>query len=459
MPEKSEAEAKSDRAKVAASTIVYFNLLDGSYLYPMGERFVSLKKTEIFTQLTTLGLTRTDWLDAKAGRLDCFEWVLWKSREENMIDYAGALAGHQCGIFTDGSGRKYLVTDEAAGVFDKLGKDPEPEFFQEFLKELLPGDQCVMFCHWLAISLRSLRNGDMRPGQAVVLAGPASCGKSLAQSIVTEIFGGRAANPFRYMMELTPFNKDLAGAEHWQIEDPSTTTDIRSRRNFGAKLKEATVNRDFSIHAKTKDALTLPIFRRVTISVNDEPENLAIIPPLEASMDDKLFLFHCAPASKCFDPFRSKNGDLDRAAVWAHVREEIPAIRAWLLRAFTRVPKGMQDDRFGIKAWHHPELREELMGLSPETRFLQLIDDVLFTAKEAGEVFTPFNGKSSDLEKELRKSEVAFEVEKILRFTGACGTYLGKLAKSNAVRISKRKVHGGTAIWTIKPPQQTNAEN
>lgn len=428
---------------------LFFDIRDGSYLYELSGRFVALGKSDLCVHLKKdHGLE-----DGTRDGISNFHHILYRTQKEKQIDYAGGLAGHRRGIFADGSGRKYLVTDEANGVFDEPVKD-EPAFFPGFIQELLPGDQMEYVCHWLAIALRSLRKGDFRPGQVCIFAGPAGCGKSLLQQIITEIFGGRSSNPFRYMMELTQFNKDLCGAEHWQIEDPATTTDIRTRRQFGAKLKEATVNRDFSIHAKGKDALTLPLFRRVTISVNDEPENLAVCPPLDPSIEDKVFLFHCAKAEKCFEPFRDKQGEVDRAAVWQAVTKEIPQVRAWLLREYKNkgIPKDFKDDRFGIRAWHHPDLLAELVALAPETKFLQLIDDALFPIPKDGEIQRgEWTGKSSDLEKELRKSEVSFEVEKILRFVGACGSYLGKLAKSQPKRISKR-VSGGYATWTIQPP-------
>ena len=438
---------KTEDRKPPKHVEVFFDVRDGSYWYRLNGRFISLKKTDLFMHLRALGLCENFYFEGQRE----IEWPLYNAQLTRMIDYAGALAGHRTGIFSDGSGRKYLVTDEPAGVFDKMEKNPNPEFFSEFIFELLPEGQAEMFLTWLAISLKSLRRGDFRHGQAVVLAGPAGCGKSLLQSIITEVFGGRSASPFRYMMELTQFNKDLCGAEHWQIEDPASTTDIRTRRQFGAKLKEATVNRDFSIHAKGKDALTLPLFRRVTISVNDEPENLAVVPPLDNSIEDKIFLFHCSQAQKCFKQFRDKQGEIDRAKTWAQVQKEIPEIRAWLLENYTTVAPKFRDDRFGIKAWHHPSLRAELVSLAPETRLLQLVDDALFSGDG---IQLKFDGKSSDLEKQLRKSEVSFEVEKILRYPGACGSYLGKLSKSHPERISKR-VNTGNAFWTIQPPETT----
>ena len=460
------SDQKTAERKPPVHIEVFSDARDGAFWLNVNGRFVALKKSELKMHLTSKGMSERNWHDAELGRLDEFSWILWNSQRERLIDYAGPLAGHRKGIFNDGSGRRYLITDEAAGIWEKLD-DSVPKFFRQFVEELLPEGQNEYFCHWLAIALRSLRRGDFRPGQVVVLAGPASCGKSLMQAIITEIFGGRSASPFRYMMDLTQFNKDLCGAEHWPIEDPPSTTDIRTRRQFGAKLKEATVNRDFSIHAKGKDALTLPIFRRLTISVNDEPENLAVIPPFDPSIEDKIFLFQCAQANKCFAPFRAdasqpvlkgkkkviSTEEIDRKSVWQAITAEIPAVRAWLLREFKKVPPSFRDDRFGIRSWHHPELKRELVSLAPETRLIQLIDDALYS--EAGP-HSDFDGKSSELEKLLRKSEVAFETEKILRYVGACGSYLGRLAKSHADRVSKRVLDGHT-LWTIKPPSKTKA--
>jgi len=439
------AKAKEDKPPTQVE--VFFDSRDGAYWYKLHGRYVALKRTDLYMHLRAIGLRDDLFFDGQRE----IDWPLWRAQMERMVDYAGSLAGHRVGLFSDGSGRKSLVTDEACGVWEKPAKG-EPKFFKAFILELLPEGQHEYFLTWLALGLQSLRRGDFQPGQTVILAGPAQCGKSLLQNIITEILGGRSANPFRYMMELTQFNKDLIGSEHWQIEDPATTTDIRTRRQFGAKLKEATVNRDMSVHAKGKDALlNLPLSRRVSISVNDESENLAIVPPLDPSIEDKVFLFHCARAEKCFDPFRTKGGEFNREKVWATILEEVPLIRAWLLAEFVRVPKHLRDDRFGVKAWHHPTLKAELIALAPETRLLQLIDDGHFTGDGP---HTTLKAKSSEIEKLLRKSEVAFEAEKVLRFIGACGSHLGRLVKSQPQRVSKH-IKDGYALWEIKPPSST----
>lgn len=419
---------------------VFYDVRDGQYWFRLSGRFVKLGSRDLTLHLKARGFSDLYYHEG----LPETDWVRFNAQRNAQVDYAGQLAGHRCGVFTSSTGRRMLVTDEAAGVWDEMPAKPKrPTWFFRFVQELLPGEQWLFFCHWLRVYLESIRAGDFRPGQVVVLAGPAGCGKSLLQLIATEVMGGRAAAPFGYFTGKTNFNFDLAGAEHWMIEDPSSTTDIRTRREVGAKLKEATVNRDYPVHQKGKDALLMTLLRRITLSVNDEPENLCVIPPLDDSLLDKIFLLKCDIAE--VGP--------DRAKTWATILREIPAIRAWLLGGLIPLPREHQDNRFGVRAWQHPELLQHLSDLSPEARLLMIVDHVLFEQVKPEDRDTPFFGKSIELEKALRSSSFTFTVEQLLKSPNACGTYLSRLAKKLPDRISSRKRDGAT-VWQILPPSQ-----
>ena len=427
---------------------LYFDIRDESYWFKINGNFSPLKKSNIQMEFRTMGL-RDDLYHDGLREID---WPLWNAMKSKRINFAGSLAGHRVGIFSDGSGRQYLVTDEARGVFDEPAKKiVDPEFFREFVAELLPGEQADYFFHWLAIALRSLRRGDHRPGQVVVLAGPVQCGKSLMQHIITEIFGGRGASPMRYMMEETAFNKDLAGAEHWAIEEPKTSTDTRTRVQFGNSIKECFNNRDFSIHAKGKEAITLPIWRRGSISLNNDPELLMVLPPLNGSVDDKMMLFECGVVAKALEPF-TVAGEQDRQAIWKRIIEEVPHIRAWLLKHFKTVPAAKRDNRFGIRAYHHPELRKELVAFTPEMRLLNIIDEGFFN--DDGASHRSKVGRAMALEKLLRESPVGFEADKLLRYANQFASLLGKLHKLHPERVSKSPPNDGYVTWTINPPSK-----
>ena len=81
------------------------------------------------------------------------------------------------------------------------------------------------------------------------------------------------------------------------IADEVPFQDIKSRRVFGSKIKDVTVNYIHTCHGKYANAVPLKPCWRLTISVNDEEENLAMLPPLDASIKDKIMLFKVAPAT------------------------------------------------------------------------------------------------------------------------------------------------------------------
>ena len=437
----SETKPKARPPRKLPPFELFFDSRGGGYFHRIQSRFVALGASDVRLHLLARGFSKDQYKDG----LREIDWPLWNAQMNHLVDYAGGLAGHRVGLFRSTSGKAFLVTDEPPGVWDKIPEHfKKPAWFLHFIQALLPEDQWLFVCHWLRIALESMRRGDFRPGQVLILAGAYQSGKSLLQAIITEILGGRSANPFRYMMDKSQFNYDLAGAEHWMIEDPGCSTDMRTRRAFGAKLKECTVCKDFSIHQKGKDALLLAVFRRVSLSVNDEPENLAVVPPLDSSILDKIFLLLCS---------RVEIGE-DRKAIWDTVLAEVPLIRAWLLRRLPALPADLNDARFGVKAWQHPHLLCALADLSAESRLLALIDHVVFDRAKVGEELSFWTGMALDLEHKLRSSPFYFDVEKLLRYSNACGVYLARLSKAHPDRVSSRVKHGRT-VWDIKAPCTT----
>ena len=416
----------------------FFDLKRGEYWMELNPgRFVSMGASDLKLHLRRNGL-RKDTFDTTG--LNDLERAIAVCQIERWIDYAAPLSGHRPGMFKSGSGRRVLVTEAVKLPEAKRGSCSR---FMAYLDDLfadadhgdIQRDVCLA---WLKCARESFLAGDFRPGQMLVLAGPSGCGKSLFQLLVTEWLGGRVGLPFRYMNAETPFNADLASAEHLMLEDKGAASfDIRTRRKFGESVKDFVVCSQMSIHDKGIKAEVLATFRRVTMSINDEPENLLSCPPLDPSIQDKIIILKCVDAGL--------SGS--RATIWKQLTSELPAL-AWHLDRW-KLPPEMCDRRYGVKAWHHPELLEGLQSLSDETRLLSLIDQVLFT----GQLLDgPWTGTSEKLEAELVGSAMGFAATKILgKFTGACGTYLGRL-KGKTDRITSKKLHG-TTVWAIRSPE------
>jgi hypothetical protein len=366
--------------------------------------------------------------EAYADGLNEVERALWVSQRDRHCHYAGPLAGHGTGSFQTDDGRRILVTSSARFAKPKQGKC---EWFEQFFEQLL-GEQASHFLTWLALRIRALESGSFSPGQLASLAGPSGCGKSLCQDIVTVCLGGRVASPYDYMTGETQFNADLAEAEHWKIEDKACSTDIRKRRAFGGAIKEACYTRTLRVRGLHCKAVLLPTSRTLTLSVNDETENLMIHPPLDESLIDKVNLYHCTPADV---------GD-DQKRTWSTVMAQLPAF-LWNLSRLT-VDKKWKCPRSGQKSFQAADLLEVLTAAAPESRLLALIDQALFADNHA----PVWTGTAEQLEKELRGSEFAFAVEKLLYFSSASGVYLARLGATLPRRVNGVKLRGKT-VWTL----------
>ena len=394
--------------------------------------------------------------DAK-GSISPQDAAILELQQDRNVMWSGPLAGYKTGFY-EMSGTRVLVTtspriiEPAAGDWDML---------RGIIAGLLgdrDGEQVPYFLAWLKLGYEALRAGKCLPGQAVVFVGPHECGKSLLQHVVTVVLGGRAAKPYQVMSGGTAFNADLFGAEHLMVEDEQPSTDIRARRAFGAQIKSVTVNVDQRLHAKHRDALVLRPFWRLTVSLNDEPENVMVLPPMDDSLEDKVFLFK---ATRRELPMPTATA-VDRAAFWDKIVSQIPAMLADLVKM--KIPAEMRSERFGVQHYHHPEILRILDDLAPETRLLDLLDAVLFTESAPGPLGGPvskaneyFDGTSAEIEKLLTGcSGFDHEARRLLAWSGACGTYLGRLAKQRPERVRQMRT-ADARLWRILPPAAADA--
>lgn len=355
--------------------------------------------------------------------------VLLEAQTDRYVDYAGPLSGYPVGLVVTKDGKRILVTSQAAPLLVKPGK---LKWIETYFAELFGPEQTHHVLLWLKFALQSLHKRDFRPGQMLVLCGESGCGKSLFQALVTAFLGGRASSPWRYMVGLTQFNSDLAETEHLYIEDQSEGLDLRTRRKLGDAIKQMVVVENWSVHAKGRKAITLAFYRRITMSVNDQPERVCVLPPMDDDLADKISLLHCTKA---------KSLSADKLENWANIERELPALRA-MVQSMS-VPKAMRDDRYGVASYHNPEILDMLSGTAPEVRLLEFIDQTVL------QKCSEWSGSATELEQALTQSNFGFSVQKLLSFSSACGTYLARLKTKFPEQFQCVKNNGKT-VWTIK---------
>lgn len=345
------------------------------------------------------------------------------------VSYAGPLAGYEPGIIEQGNAR-ILVTQGPNLITPEKGEWP---LLKQLLQNLLGDEQLVFLYGWLQQGLRGLYEGTHKKGQCLVIAGPADCGKSFLQNRITTIFGGRASKPFLFMSGGTAFNRELLGTEHLQIEDEASQADTGSRKNLGSYVKSFVVNELQFCHGKNREAVNLaPRLRRLTMTTNDDPEDLHVIPPIRDSLVDKFILL------------KARDGKIPREdgeLFLLRVERELPFFVNFLLNEFV-IPEHLQSRRFGITHYHNPELLAAINDMEPEAEVLFYIDNYFFAG--------PHKTWAGSCQKFIEDMEF-FVGNSVLRLLGnptRVGKLLSRLSKLHPHRFIRDKAKKGR-FWEI----------
>jgi hypothetical protein len=181
-----------------------------------------------------------------------------------------------------------------------------------------------------------------------------------------------SSKPYQFMMGHTQFNSHMFGAEHLMLEDEAESVDIRSRRHFAANIKTILTGRDQNCHAKHREALILNPLWRMSLSLNDDPERLQVLPPLDIDVRDKIIVLKVIKSRM---PMPTGSPELD-ARFWNQLILELPAFLHHLEQ--WQVPSELADSRYGITPYQHPEIVEKLEQTTPELKLLEFIDGEIF---------------------------------------------------------------------------------
>ena len=400
--------------------------------------WLSLSESQFKKELAHRGMRPKKEKGENVSEADQF---IIRLRDTRDVDYVGSLAGYPSGLY-EIEERRILVTDSPVII------QPSPGTWENidaivsglFLDERY--NQRDYFFAWLKIAYESLQTNKLRPGQVLAMCGPHNCGKSLLQLLITRILGGRSAKPYDFMVDSTSFNSEMFKAEHLCIEDESASTDIRARRAFGAQIKQISACYTQRCHKKNHEALTLTPFWRLTISINDEPENLMVLPPIDDSIEDKIIILRAASFPM---PMPSETNE-EQQALWKQLISELPSfldfLRNW------QIPDLVRGQRYGVTHFHHPELLQTIDSMAPEHSLLTMIDTVLFDSPMSA----PWTGTSEDLKRLIYTNDsLSSDAHKLLNWTHAAGTYLGRLAKKLPQRISCVRTRNNR-VWTIESP-------
>jgi hypothetical protein len=380
--------------------------------------------------------------------------VMLSVRDLNSVAWVGNCGGVPPQLMSM-NGKEILILEGPKLVEPEKG---DFKIIKSILLDLLGEEQLEYFNGWMKCGLESLqkvyRGKEGRPGQFVALVGPRGGGKNLVQErIITPVFGGRVAKPTQFFNDRTNFNGDLVGAEHWLLSDETPARDIESRRAFGNHIKGMAANSEVRTEIKFGHPVVLRPFRRGTVSLNDEDENIRTLPPMDESLEDKLMIFKCN-----FVRLPLPSGE----AIEGAIASELPGYVHYLLHEH-EIREGLWDQRFGIKAYHHPNVLEALSATAPETQLLQEIDKADLPYKRINDVWI-WEGSATDLQEILEDNadckgySPRARMASLIKHGNTCGTYLTRLAKKMPDRVTKRRGDTGV-VYRIRPPVGWNPKS
>lgn len=451
-PSKAEKALAKERAEAGIdceAPLIYYDTEKRDYLQKnTSGRWVGFNQAQIKRRLRALGHSAK----TEGDFVSPVEKILNTAEDEFDVRYAAPLAGRMSGFYEE-NGIRFLVTESPKFIEPEKGEWPTLEkvlhgLFLDQDEESGP-QQLKSLYGWLHHGMTSLREGEFTQAQALAICGPANCGKSLLQKLITHLLGGRAAKGARYMMGKTEFNAELFEAEHIMLEDEHMSKATKDRVALGAQIKNVTVSADtVSCHRKGRTAINLGAWWRISITLNDNPESLTVLPPLNEDFADKIVLLK---ASRFEMPMPTHTAQLKKA-FWEKLIAELPAFIDFLLNDFA-IASDEIDERFGVKTWHHPSIAEKLHSISPEAALLKLIDRFLWTTTEEGEWVGSADRLSSLLiELDAHRRDAA----KLLDYGNSAGTYLGRLAENSATRHRIERVRTSSArLWRITQESET----
>lgn len=373
-------------------------------------------------------------------------------QDNNYIRYAGPLAGFWSGRYVI-HGVPVLATASPRLIEPTYGDNM---IVRDYIDRLLGRRQAAYVHAYFKIGYAEFRAKTLRRGPVLILVGKRDQGKSLFVSkIFVSIFGGRKAEPQQGMEGGTTFNKDWFGAESLVMDDPGSDDQHGTRKKFADAIKQMCGNEAPRCHGKHLDPIVLTPFWRMVVTLNDQLEDIQVLPPLSNSMLDKVIIL--MTERRAVDCPTSSPDDYVRfgESLVNGVSDYLGWLETWQLPIELRNKK-FGFERWGFSCYQHPAIMASLKELTPEERVKQMVDAVLFVQNRTEQ----FEGTAFDVERELLSDEtgVGQAARSLFRSSKSIGKYLSRLCDDYPDQFTKlagptgRMPGGNVMRYRIIPP-------
>lgn len=207
--------------------------------------------------------------------------------------------------------------------------------------------QRIVWLSWLHHFYKNSYDGTPRAGQCMFVAGGTSKGKTLMNYRLLGGMMGGHTDIASYVTGDDNFNENLFEVGLGTVDDQLATSDYRAHLRYTALLKKLVANNVLSMRAMYKGAVDIDWCGRLSVTMNEDPESMRMLPDLDINNRDKVIILRCSPTIIDFP-------------------EDVQTIIAQEMAAFCRYiydfkipPECKGSARFGVSSYIDPHLRSE----------------------------------------------------------------------------------------------------
>jgi Family of unknown function (DUF5906) len=425
--------------------------------------YIPVNETSLTTRLDRLTAKERDRLGILIG--DKKDWV---TDVQNLygVDQVCSVSGHPLGVY-EFNGQQILVP-RAAKITQST--DGSNRIIWNYIDRLLGETQALRLHAWNKLSREMLIRGDYGKFMGMIIAGPRDLGKTVLAEIEKQVFNGTSADPYSYMTNSTNFNRDLVEAALLVSDDREDDPTQAGNRRLTSAIKQFTASGVTRIEGKYANAGALDPFWRLLILLNDSIKALQVLKGLSHEMLDKVMILKAVARAVNVPTTTLDERRAFLSSLTAGVPDYLGQLEKWT------IPTGLVDNRFMLKAWHHPELMVNVQATSKEATLLELIDRskiLELTPDDVAEnqeievnqlgVFVTLNELHRRWVEDCdatygHLSQFAKMVEKMFPTVGTLAMHMNELAKSHPERVIRTerrapKRVGQGPLWLLKGPQ------
>lgn len=369
----------ADLSKLAGQVPIYYTSVDSKFYFPRADGcYVSVPFYALDDAMRACGI--------KFPKKDAREFMdMMRSNilKNNSVDSAVRLAGHPAGPVTLKDGRRLLITQGFEMIRPEKG-DPSP--LLDLLQNFCGGrkEQFLYMFSWLKLFLKDgyrclevgVENACLRPSQLLAIIGPPGAGKTLLITLISELVSGTIVNPYPAFSGATNFQGELAESVLLVMDDSADSVRSERRHKLAVRIREFLVVSKRRFEAKNKTSFTAPTFQRLIMVGNEDA--LHGFPAPQRDFLDKYAILKAYSSEDVLTP-----RDDDAKEAWiARLRAALPALAYYLIHEF-KIPDDMIDSRYGVKAYHDPELLHDLSNAGTEGELLRAIEEAYVTGNAA----------------------------------------------------------------------------